>query len=109
MPNRFPTFEVVLKKRGRKWRWCVCTTEGTAIMQGSERNRSAAKYQADRALFLLLITAPYRLQRASGLDVKDVARVIARVPRLHPVVDLAEALESHRARAKTRTSPRRKR
>jgi hypothetical protein len=73
MPDRFPTFEVVLKKRGRKWRWCVCTTEGIAIMRGSEGNRTAAKYQADRALFLLLLTAPYRLRRLSGLDVKDAA------------------------------------
>jgi hypothetical protein len=68
MPDRFPTFEVILMKRGRKWRWRVCTTEGMAIMQGSEGNQTAAKYQADRALFLLLLTAPYRLRRLSGLD-----------------------------------------
>ena len=71
--DRFPTFEMVLKKRGRKWTWCVRTAEGMAIMRGCEANRAAAKYQADRALFLLLLTAPYRLQRASGLDVKDAA------------------------------------
>jgi hypothetical protein len=62
MPDRFPIFEVGLKKRGRKWRWRVCTTEGTTVMQGSEGNRTAAKYQADRALFLLLLSAPYRLR-----------------------------------------------
>jgi hypothetical protein len=73
MPDPFPTFERVLKKRGRKWRWCVCSSEGMAVMQGSERTRSAAKYQADRALFLLLLTAPYRSRRSSGLDVKDAA------------------------------------
>jgi len=84
MPNRFPTFEVALKKRGRKWRWCVRTSEGMAVMQGSERNRSAAKYQADRALFLLLLTAPYRSQHALGLDVKDAAHTSrhALAPRL---------------------------
>jgi hypothetical protein len=38
-------------------------------MQGAEANRAAPKYQADRALFLLLLTAPYRLRRPSGLDV----------------------------------------
>jgi hypothetical protein len=70
MTDRFPTFEMVLKKRGRKWAWCVGTTEGMAIMQGSEANRTAAKYQADRALFLLLLTAPCRLRRPSGLDIK---------------------------------------
>ena len=42
MPDRFPTFEVILKKRGRKWRWCVCATEGITIMQGSDGNRTAA-------------------------------------------------------------------
>jgi hypothetical protein len=69
MTDRFPTFEMVLKKRGRKWTWCVRSTEGVVIMQGSEASRAAAKYQADRALFLLLLTAPYRLRRPSGLDV----------------------------------------
>jgi hypothetical protein len=73
MPDRFPTFEVILKKRGRKWRWCVCTIEGMAIMQGSEGNRTAAKYQADRALFLLLLAAPYRLHRLPSLDIRDAA------------------------------------
>jgi hypothetical protein len=68
MTDRFPIFEMVLKKHGRKWTWCVRTTEGMAIMQGSGANRAAAKYQADRALFLLLLTAPYRLGRPSGFD-----------------------------------------
>ncbi len=49
----------------------MCTTEGIAIMLGSEGNRSAAKYQADRALFLLLLTTPYRLRRLSGPDIKE--------------------------------------
>jgi hypothetical protein len=60
MPDQFPVFEVILKKRGRAWKWCVCTTEGQVVMQGSERRRLAAKYQADRALFLLLLGAGYR-------------------------------------------------
>jgi hypothetical protein len=73
MPDRFPIFEVVLRKPGRKWKWCVCTTKGKAIMRGSESTRPAARYQADRALFLLLLTAPYRLRRPSILDIKDAA------------------------------------
>ena len=68
MTDQFRTFEMVVKKRGRRWTWCVRTTEGVGIMQGSEANRAAAKYQADRALFLLLLTAPYRLRRPRGLD-----------------------------------------
>ena len=38
----------------------MCTTEGRVVMQGSERRRLAARYKADRALFLLLLGAPYR-------------------------------------------------
>jgi hypothetical protein len=61
----FLVFELVLNKRGRSWRWSVCTTDGATVMVGSENNRPAAKYQADRALFLLLLSAPYRLIRLS--------------------------------------------
>jgi hypothetical protein len=68
MPGRFPIFEVILNKRGRKWRWCVCTTEGKAVMHGSESSRPAAKYQADRALFLLLLAASYRLRRSAQVS-----------------------------------------
>jgi hypothetical protein len=68
MPYKFTVFEVVLEKSGRKrWRWRVSTTDGRAIMLGSERNRPAAKYYADRALFQLLLAAPY-------LDASAIAR-----------------------------------
>jgi hypothetical protein len=67
MPDQFPIFEKVLKKRSRTWRWRVCTTEGDVVMQGSESSRPAAKYKADRALFLLLLSAPYRSIRLSTL------------------------------------------
>jgi hypothetical protein len=67
MPDQFPVFEEVLKKRGRTWRWRVCTTEGDVVMQGSESSRPAAKYQADRALFLLLLSAPYQIRRLTLL------------------------------------------
>jgi hypothetical protein len=46
----------------------VSTTKGQVIMQGTERNRSAAKYKADRALFLMLLCAPYRSSRRSDRD-----------------------------------------
>jgi NAD-dependent dihydropyrimidine dehydrogenase PreA subunit len=51
-----------------------------AIMQGAEANRAAPKYQADRALFLLLLTAPYRLRRPSGLDVMAPKATLPRMP-----------------------------
>lgn len=52
--GRFAEFEIVLKKRGRRWRWCVSTLAGEAIMQCSETRRPEARYKAYRALFLLL-------------------------------------------------------
>src|ERR1700733_8009549 len=58
--DQFQIFEVVLKKRRRKWLWSVSTTDGDAVIVGSESSRPAAKYNANRALFLLLLSAPYR-------------------------------------------------
>ena len=46
----------------------MCTTERQIVMQGSDRRRSAAKYKANRALFLLLLWAPYRSTRLSNPD-----------------------------------------
>jgi hypothetical protein len=65
MADKFPVFEVLLKRRGRKCSWNVCTSEGDVVMQGSESSRPAANYKADRALFLLLLSAPYRSIRLS--------------------------------------------
>lgn len=71
---QFPLFEVVVKKRGRGWRWHVCTSEGAVVMQGSESGRPAAKYQADRALFLLLLSAQYRLVWANHPASASISR-----------------------------------
>jgi hypothetical protein len=58
--DQFQIFEVVLKQRRRKWLWSVSTTDGDALIEGLESSRPAAKYNANRALFLLLLSAPYR-------------------------------------------------
>ena len=59
--DQFQIFEVVLKKRRRMWPWRVFTTDGDAVIGGvGARSRPAAKYNANRALFLLLLSAPYR-------------------------------------------------
>src|ERR1700730_13829351 len=71
--HQFPVFELVLKKSGRIWRWSVCTSEGAVVMEGSESSRPAAKYKAARALFLLLLSAPYQSIRMSRADDGDVA------------------------------------
>lgn len=59
MSDRFPIFEVILEQRRRRWVWSVCTTGGALVMTGSRSSRSAARYEADRALFLMLLSAPY--------------------------------------------------
>ncbi|MGW1419226.1 hypothetical protein ACWAT4_03790 [Bradyrhizobium manausense] len=57
----FPIFDVTMAQRRRRtWAWSICTSQGVVVMQGRERSRPAAKYQAERALFQLLLTAPYR-------------------------------------------------
>jgi hypothetical protein len=66
LAHEFPTFQIALTKRSRAWRWCVCTIEGNIVMRGSERSRPAARYSANRALFLLLLTSPYRLTQRSA-------------------------------------------
>jgi hypothetical protein len=71
MPYHYSSFEATLKKRGRMWRWCVCTVQGELVMKGSENSRPAARYKSDRALFLLLLSAAYlstRKVRVSSLD-----------------------------------------
>jgi hypothetical protein len=63
LDNRFSVFEAILDKRGRRWNWRIHTSEGDLVMQGSESSRRAANYKADRALFLLLLSAPYQSMR----------------------------------------------
>jgi hypothetical protein len=49
-------FEVVLAKRGRsRWWWRVQDLSGKLVMTGWENSRPEAKYQGERALFLLLM------------------------------------------------------
>jgi hypothetical protein len=63
MGHQFEVFEIFLKKRGRAWTWGVISAKGKLIMQGSEYSRLAASYIANRALFLLLLSSPYRSKR----------------------------------------------
>ena len=63
MPEQLPLFSIRMRKRGRACRWYLCTIEGHVVMQGSEGSRSAAKYQARRALFLMLLASANRPHR----------------------------------------------
>ena len=65
MPPHLPLFETVLKKRGRLWKWSVCTAEGRVVMQGAESRRTSARYKANRALFLMLLCAPHSRVQAN--------------------------------------------
>ena len=49
-------FELVLNRTSRYWKWHVCNSSGKILMVGRERSRAAARYHAQRALFLLLLT-----------------------------------------------------
>lgn len=69
MSDRFPIFDVVLERRRRRWVWSVRTTEGMMVITGSRSSRSAARYEAHRALFLMLLSAPYR-SRTSGREIQ---------------------------------------
>ncbi|UFW46407.1 MULTISPECIES: hypothetical protein [Bradyrhizobium] len=60
--ENYAGFDVVLKRRGRvRWKWAVCTAGGEVVMSGSECSRAAARYQAERALFLLLCASASRV------------------------------------------------
>ena len=48
------------------------------MMLGSESSRPAAKYQANRALLLLLLTAPYRYRLSQ--QAHDLREIAARRP-----------------------------
>jgi hypothetical protein len=73
MPPDLPVFEAFLTKRGRGWRWSVCTAEGNVVMGGSERRRTSARYQANRALFLMLLCAPYVSNRRPDRNRQEAA------------------------------------
>lgn len=60
MSVRSPVFEIILERRTRRWVWSVRTTEGMVVITGSRSTRSAARYEAHGALFLTLLSAPYR-------------------------------------------------
>lgn len=76
--DRFTAFDIVLKRRGRsRWKWSVRTTDGHAVMCGSECSRGGARYKAERALFLLLCASAERLPNLP-LEARHLVRGIPR-------------------------------
>jgi hypothetical protein len=74
MTAQFQTFEAIVRKRRRSWRWYICTPEGDLVMLGSDATRPGARYQANRALFMLLLNSPYRAGKAIASDASDLDR-----------------------------------
>ena len=74
MPVEFQTFEAIVRKRRRTWRWYVCTPDGDLLMLGSDSSRLGARYQANRALFTLLLHSPYRASMTIAPDASDFDR-----------------------------------
>jgi hypothetical protein len=76
--DRFATFDIVLRRRGRsRWKWSVRTTDGQAVMCGSECSRGGARYKAERALFLLLCASASRFPRLA-MEPPNLVRQAAR-------------------------------
>jgi hypothetical protein len=75
-PDQFLVFDMTVRRRGRAWRWFVSTSEGKTLMSGSDRSRSAAAYQASRALFLLLSAVPCRVH-----STRKISGEIESIPR----------------------------
>lgn len=74
MTAQFQTFEAIVRKRRRTWRWYICTAEGDLLMLGSDTSRTGARYQANRALFTLLLHSPYRASMTIAPDASDFDR-----------------------------------
>jgi hypothetical protein len=63
MQHQFLIYTKLVKRRGRGWKWSVCTIEGQIVMLGIEASLIAANYRANRALFLMLIGPACRANR----------------------------------------------
>jgi hypothetical protein len=53
-------FDIAISKRGQGWEWRVNDSSGKTVMQGWEFKRATARYEAGRALFLLLMATRTR-------------------------------------------------
>ena len=55
-----PVFDLQIRKAARSWEWSVHGPSGDAMMRGRQTRRVAARYEAARALFLMLLSAQLR-------------------------------------------------
>lgn len=62
-----PPFEAVIIRRRLRWDWSLRNRAGKTVMRGREKSRAEARYQSERALFLMLLASCRRgLSRAAG-------------------------------------------
>jgi hypothetical protein len=62
-----PPFEAAIIQRRMRWEWRLCDRSGKIVMKGKEKSRPEARYQSERALFLMLLTScRRRVSRATG-------------------------------------------
>ena len=60
-------FDIAIVRKRLRWEWYLRDRSGKVIMQGREKSRAEARYQSERALFLLLLTSCRRgVSRATG-------------------------------------------
>jgi hypothetical protein len=86
--DRFATFDIVLKRRGRgRWKWSVRAIDGLVVMGGSECSRGGARYKAERALFLLLCASASRLSNVP-MEPSDLVRQAGRRRKSTSEIDL---------------------
>lgn len=96
MPDHLPLFEINLRQRRRTFRWYLCTSNGRLLMQGSETSRAAARYRANRALFLMFLASAL-CKRADILRVEAAQRPNKTVGQLMQANPSSE-IRNHRCR-----------
>jgi len=52
-----PPYEAAITQRRLRWEWCLRDRAGNIVMKGREKSRPEARYQSERALFLMLLTS----------------------------------------------------
>jgi hypothetical protein len=76
MRDQFQTFEAFFERRRRgAWKWKVCSAEGDVIVRGADVSRRAARYNANRAIFQLLLSASYRSETLNSPDRSGLPRL----------------------------------
>jgi hypothetical protein len=63
-----PPFEAAIVQRRMRWEWRLSDRSGKIVMKGKEKSRPEARYQSERALFLMLLTSCRRnkVSKAAG-------------------------------------------